>query len=246
MIKAAIAEGQRLIRESLATLVNGLKGCEVVGVSATGESAIKLVKEHQPHVLLMDMLLPGFGGLEVLQRIAAADLRTETIVLGSVTKAVMPTQMLQAGAKSFLTKGVSSEELGHAIRKVFAGQRYVSEFIAQRILNASLGYSESNLIAKLTRREFQVLLMLLDCQKVNEIARSLHLSPKTVNSYRYRLFEKLDVKSNVELVLFAVKNGIPTPGFDTEEVSRRRRPLKTTPTMAVAEGDKVFLVSDSE
>ena len=69
MIKVAIAEGQRLIRESLATLVNGLKGCEVVGVSATGESAIKLVKEHQPHVLLMDMLLPGFGGLEVLQRI---------------------------------------------------------------------------------------------------------------------------------------------------------------------------------
>ena len=157
----------------------------------------------------------------------------------------MPTQMLQAGAKSFLTKGVSLEELDLAIRKVFAGKRYVCEFIAQRILNASLGYSESNRFTKLTRREFQVLLMLLDCQKVNEIAQSLHLSPKTVNSYRYRLFDKLDVKSNVELVLFAVKHGIPTPSFDSEEVLRQS-PVKNASAMVVAEEDTVFLMSDSD
>lgn len=245
MIKVVIAEGQRLIRESLATLVGGLRNCKVVGVCASGEAAIKLAKQHDPHVLLMDMLLPGFGALEVLQRIAAADLKTSTIVLGNVTKVVMPTQMLQAGAKSFLTKGVSSEELDHAIRKVFAGKRYVCEFIAQRILNASLGHGESNRITKLTRREFQVLLMLLDCQKVNEIAQSLHLSPKTVNSYRYRLFDKLDVKSNVELVLFAVKHGIPTPSFDSEEVLRQS-PVKNASAMVVAEEDTVFLMSDSD
>ena len=87
--------------------------------------------------------------------------------------------------------------------------------------------------------------MLLDCQKVNEIAQSLHLSPKTVNSYRYRLFDKLDVKSNVELVLFAVKHGIPTPSFDSEEVLRQS-PVKNASAMVVAEEDTVFLMSDSD
>ena len=119
MINVAIAERQRLIRESLATLVNGLKGCQVVGVCATGEAAIKLAKQQNPDVSLIDMLLPGVGALEVVQRIAVADLRTRTIVLGNVTKAITPIQMLQAGALSFLTQSISSEELGHAIQKVF-------------------------------------------------------------------------------------------------------------------------------
>ena len=245
MINVAIADRQRLIRESLATLVSGLKGCQVVGLCATGETAIKLVKQHKPDILLMDMLLPGVGALEVLQRIAASDLRTRSIVIGNVTKAVLPTQMLQAGALSFLTPRVSSEELDHAIRKVFSGQRYLCEFIGQRMLNASLGYSENSRITKLTRREFQVLLMLLDCQQVNEIARSLHLSPKTVNSYRYRLFKKLSVKSNVELVLLAVKSGIPAPSFDSEEVLRQS-PVNRASLMLVAEEDTVFLSSDPD
>ena len=111
MIKVAIAERQRLIRESLATLVNSLKGCQVVGVCATGEAAIKLAKQENPDIFLIDMLLPGVGALEVLQRIAVADLRTRTIVLGNVTRAIMPTQMLQAGALSFLTQGISQRSL---------------------------------------------------------------------------------------------------------------------------------------
>ena len=87
--------------------------------------------------------------------------------------------------------------------------------------------------------------MLLDCQRVGEIARLLHLSPKTVNSYRYRLFEKLGVSSNVELVLFAVKNGIPPPSFDSEEILQKG-PDKRASVMLVAEEDTVFLTSDSD
>lgn len=210
MKRVLIAEGQRLVREGLAKLVTGLPDCKVVGMCATGEETVQKLKEHEPNVLVMDMLIPGFGGLEVLQRIESAHLKTRVIVLGNVSKAVMPTQMLQAGAHAFLTKSVSTDELSHAIRKVFAGQRYVSEFIAQRLLNASLGYNEQSRIGRLTRREFQVMVMLLDCLRVNQIAKALHLSPKTVNSYRYRIFDKLDVSGNVEMALFAIKNGIPT------------------------------------
>ena len=117
--------------------------------------------------------------------------------MGNVSKAVMPTQMLQAGAYAFLTKSVSTFELSHAIRKVFAGRRYVSEFIAERILNASLGSNEQSRIGTLRRRKFQVMVMLLDCLRVNQIAKALDLSPKTVNSYRYRIFDKLDVSGKV-------------------------------------------------
>ena len=129
--------------------------------------------------------------------------------------------------------------------RFFCGQRYVCEFVAQKMLNTSLGYSETSQIAKLTRREFQVLLMLLDCQRVSEIARLLHLSLRTVNSYRYRLFEKLGVSSNVELVLLAVKNGIPAPSFDSEEVLQKSLDKRAS-LMLVAEEDTVFLSSDSD
>jgi len=129
-------------------------------------------------------------------------------------------------------------ELNHAIRKVFFGRRYVCESIAQCLLSASLGYGENNLIGKLTRREFQVLLMLLDCQRVNKIAQSLHLSPKTVNSYRYRIFDKLGVTSNVEMVLFAVKNGILTPSIERETTQPRSD--KDEQSLLVAEEDGFF------
>ena len=105
MKKVLIAEGQRLVRESLAKLVAGFPDCEVVGLCASGEETVQKIKELEPNVLLMDMLIPGFGGLEVLQRIESGHLKTRVIILGNVSKAVMPTQMLQAGAHAFLTKG---------------------------------------------------------------------------------------------------------------------------------------------
>ena len=103
MKRVLIAEGQRLVREGLAKLVTGLPACKVVGMCATGEETVQKLKEHEPNVLVMDMLIPGFGGLEVLQRIESAHLKTRVIVLGNVSKAVMPTHMLQAGAHAFLT-----------------------------------------------------------------------------------------------------------------------------------------------
>ena len=90
MKRVLIAEGQRLVREGLAKLVTGLPDCKVVGMCATGEETVQKLKEHEPNVLVMDMLIPGFGGLEVLQRIESAHLRTRVIVLGNVSKAVMP------------------------------------------------------------------------------------------------------------------------------------------------------------
>jgi two-component system invasion response regulator UvrY len=238
MMRVVISEGQRLVCESLAKLVGDLPDCEVIGICGSGEETVKLIKKLEPNLLLMDMLIPGFGALEVLQRIETGHLKTRVLILGNVTKAIMPTQMLQAGAQAFLTKGVSAEELTHAIRKVYTGRRYVSEFIAQRLLNASLGYNEQSRISKLTRREFQVLLMLLDCQRVVQIARSLHLSPKTVNSYRYRIFDKLGVSSNVEMVLFAIKNGIPTRSFESE--FDRVKSQEDEGLLFVAEDDALF------
>ena len=238
MIKVLISEGQRLTRESLVKLVEDLPSCEVVGQTATGEETVKLSKSLQPNVLIMDMLIPGFGALEVLQRIETARLKTRVIILGNVNKATMPTQMLQAGALAFLTKSVSGKELNYAIRRAFVGQRYVSEYIAQQLLSVSLGYNEQSRVSKLTRREFQVVLMLLDCQRVNQIAQSLHLSPKTVNSYRYRIFDKLGVTSNVELVLFAIRNGIPTGSVNGKAL--RAKSTEGEQATYVAEDDAFF------
>ena len=223
MKKVLIAEGQRLVRESLAKLVVIFPTVKSWGLCASGEETVQKIKEPEPNVLLMDMLIPRFWWSRGLRRIEFMGISNRVIILGNVSKAVMPTQMLQAGAHAFLTKGVSTDELNHAIRKVFAGRRYVSEFIAQRLLNASLGYNEQNRIARLTRREFQIMLMLLDCLKVNQIAKALHLSPKTVNSYRYRIFDKLDVSGNVEMVLFAIKKWDPDTQLESRSFGRDSR-----------------------
>ena len=120
-----------------------------------------------------------------------------------------PTRLLQAGAAGYLTKGAGLEEMVQAIRMVFAGQRFISAQIAQQLALKSFQPQSSNSpFDLLSEREIQIALMIAGCQKVQSISDKLCLSPKTVNTYRYRIFEKLSITSDVELALLAVRHGM--------------------------------------
>jgi len=211
MMRVVIADGQALVRKGFVALLNGLSNVHVVGEAATGEQAIAVTRTERPDILLVEVVLPGMGGLEVTQRVTQHDNSPAVIALTACSEPPFPAQMLKAGASGYLTKGVELNELELALRRVFTGRRYVCNDIAQDL--ASYAYNEhmENPFAAVSHREMQITLMVVGCQKVSEISLNLHLSPKTVNSYRYRIFDKLNISSDVELALMAVQHGMVSP-----------------------------------
>ena len=184
-------------------------GVHVVGQAESGEEAIKKARELKPDVVLMDVKMPGIGGLEATRRLLRSHEDIKVIAVTICEEDPFPTRLLQAGAAGYLTKGAALDEMIQAIRMVFAGQRYISPQIAQQLaLKSFQPKVNGSPFDLLSEREIQIALMIANCQKVQTISDKLCLSPKTVNTYRYRIYEKLDITSDVELALLAVRHGM--------------------------------------
>jgi two-component system invasion response regulator UvrY len=218
MIRVMLVDDHRLFRMCLRKMLEGFKGIEVVGEAESGEDAVAVARELRPNVILMDLLMPGIGGLEAIRRVVRMDLDIRIVVLSACEEPPFPVQALKAGAAGYLTKGVGAEELHTAIRRVFLGKRYLGAEIAQTLAACAWEEQEGGPFDSLSNREMQIMMMVVNCHKVSDISSSLHLSPKTVNSYRYRIFEKLNVSSDVELALLAARYGMvgfgPAPGLN--------------------------------
>ncbi len=193
-------------------MLSDVSGITVVGEACSGEEAVKIAREKRPHVVLMDIRMPGIGGLEATRRIAHHNPEIKVIALTIYESEPFPTKLLQAGASGYLTKGALLDEMVLAIRTVHAGNRYLGPEIAQQMALKSLAETEQSPFAQLSERELQVMIMITAGQNVQMIAEKLCVAPKTINSYRYRIFEKLHVESDVELTLLAMRHGI----LDTE------------------------------
>ncbi len=187
-----------------------VKAIQIVGEAASGEEAVTLVREHRPNVVLMDLLMPGIGGIEATRRIQLMKLDTKVLIVTGCVENPFPMQALRAGATGYLSKSVTAEELITAIKKAFVGKRYLSQEVAHNLALCAFDENSESPFDQLSGREMQIMMMVVNCHKVNEISSNLHLSPKTVNSYRYRIFEKLNVSSDVELALMAVRHGMVT------------------------------------
>ena len=219
MIKILIVDDHRLFRMGLAKMLVESRGFRVIAEAEHPEQAVNLARTLRPNVVLMDILMPGIGGLEAISRIRRMDRDIRVIALTACTTNPYPVQALRSGATGYLTKGVSPEELRMAIRRVYAGKRYLCADIAQQLAVKVFDADQESPFDRLSGREMQIMLMIVNCHKVSEISADLHLSPKTVNSYRYRIFEKLGVSNDVELALFAVRYGMAQP----EPVGRSER-----------------------
>jgi DNA-binding NarL/FixJ family response regulator len=208
MIRVMIVDDHRLVRVALSAMLADARGMEVVGQADSGEEAMVLARELAPNVVLMDLRMPGIGGLEATRRLLRADPGIRVVVVTACSDDPFPAQAIKAGAAGFLTKGASRDELVGAIRKVFLGQRCMSHHVAQHLALKSFEDTSACPFDHLSNREMQIAMMVVDCQRVQKISTDLHLSPKTVNSYRYRIFDKLKVRSDVELALLAARHGM--------------------------------------
>jgi DNA-binding NarL/FixJ family response regulator len=152
--------------------------------------------------------MPGIGGLEATRKITARDPGIKVIAVSAWDDDPLPSRLLQAGASGYVAKGAPFDDVVKAIRKVMAGQRYLSAGVAEQMALKQFDNGAASPFEKLSERELQIAIMVVSCEKVQDISDKLHLSSKTVNSYRYRLFEKLGINSDVELTYLAIKHGL--------------------------------------
>jgi two-component system invasion response regulator UvrY len=208
LIKVLIVDDHALVRMGICRLLNDLPDMSVVGDADSGDAALTLVKTQKPDVVLLDMKMPGMDGWEVIRRLKKTNPNVKIIAVTALTNNTLPTRILQLGAVGYLTKESGAEEMVSAIRKVYKGERYLSAEIAQQIAISSLESSGETIFEKLSEREMQVMMMVTSGMTVQEVSDTLFLSTKTVNGYRYRIFEKLAVKNDVELTYLALKHQI--------------------------------------
>lgn len=204
MIRVLIVDDHILVRTGIERILEDAEGIKVIGTAADGEEAILKARELDPDIILMDVKMPGIGGVEATRKITRLKPNTSIIGLTASGDETFLQRMLQVGAKGYLTKGNSHEEVVRAINLVANGQFYVDPTLASGMLVRDP--LNANPFTQLSEREMQVTLMLVSCQKVQEIADSLFVSPRTINTYRYRIFEKLAVRNDVELTHLAIRH----------------------------------------
>lgn len=208
MIKILLVDDHELVRTGVKKILNEVKGFKVIDECETGEDAIKFCRQTEPDVILMDMDMPGMGGLEATKKILRFSPEVKVLVLTAHTEDPFPTKVMQIGAAGYLTKGAAPNEMINAIRAVNSGQRYLPAEIAQKMALSQFKSAEENPFSELSDRELQIMLMITRGKKVPDISEDLHLSTKTINSYRYRMFEKLGVENDVELTHLAIRHGM--------------------------------------
>ncbi len=207
MIKVLLVDDHELVRTGIRRLIDDINGLEVVGEVETGEGAIDFAQNEHVDVVLMDLNMPGIGGMEATRRLIVKDKHLKIIVVTIHDSEPFPQQLFKAGAMGYLTKGCNIDEIVHAIKEVFYGRRYVGVDIAQKMA-MMIQPDEDNPFDKLSQREMQVMMMSMQGMKGQQISAQLNLSPKTISTYRYRLFDKLRVSNDVELTRLAMQYGL--------------------------------------
>lgn len=207
MIKVLLVDDHELVRTGIRRLLSDVPGIDVYAEATSGEEAIGMIRQKRPDVVLMDISMPGMGGLEATRRLTQSHPDLKVIILTVHTDDPFPGQLLKAGAMGYLSKGGSINEMIEAIKTVHQGQRFISPAVAQSLALSLLPGTESP-FEKLSQRELQVMMMLIQGDKMSDIAEKLCLSPKTISTYRYRLYDKLGVSNEAELTKLAMHHGM--------------------------------------
>lgn len=224
-IKVMIVDDHCLFRYGVARLIEDESDIVVVGHAESGEGALILLQTVAVDVVLMDVKMPGIGGIEAAQLIKQLHPKVRVIGMSSIDVGVIPSRMLSAGAWAFITKNVPVAELMQAIRLVKEGKHYITSSVAITLATDPFNKGKKVLFEKLSKRELQIAMALSDGNKVSSVAERLKLSPKTVYTYRYRIFEKLGIKNDVELTILAMKHGICDTSEDYMDYDKRRQSL---------------------
>ncbi|MGD9506361.1 MAG: response regulator [Syntrophobacteraceae bacterium] len=209
MIRVLLADDHSIVRAGLRRIIEDSGDITVVAEASDGREAIQKTHETQPDVVVVDISMPGLDGLEVISQVLAHYPKLPILVLTMHEEEQYIIRVFGAGAMGYITKRSAPEQLVTAIRKVHAGGRYLSDSAAEFLaLHVAKGAPGRSLLDALSNREIQVLRRLAIGQTTREIAEAYNISTKTVDTYRFRLLRKLNLRNNAELLRFAIQNGL--------------------------------------
>lgn len=211
MIRLMIVDDHELLRLGLRQIFSEFHDIEVVAEAGEGDAAIRLCREVRPDVVVLDVSLPGLSGFELTRRLRMGKPAVTVLALSVHDTSPFPERMMEAGASGYLSKGCSVSELVQAVRTVARGGRHIGSSIAQKMILNSMDGQNGTPFDNLSAREMEVLMLLSEGHRLSEIADAMHLSPKTVATYKYRIFEKLETRNDVEVTRLAMRYGIGAP-----------------------------------
>ena len=208
MFKIMIADDHAVVRRGLRQIINDEPDFEVVGEAVNGQEVLSMIEENNCDVLVLDITMPDKNGLVVLQETKALHPQLPVLILSMHPEDQFAMRALKLGASGYLTKESAPEELVGAIRKVISGAKYISSTLADQLV-AEIGAPEPRpMPERLSEREFQVLRQIAQGRTIGQIAETMALSVKTISTYRTRLLLKMKMKTNAELVRYAVQHGL--------------------------------------
>jgi two-component system invasion response regulator UvrY len=207
MIKIILADDHCLVRTGLKRLLDDVGSMTVVGEADNGRDAITLVQKLQPDVAILDINMPKLNGLETTEILHRDFPALKILIVSMHSDDLFPQRLFKAGANAYLTKDSGIQEIIHAITEVMESRNYICTEVAQKLALVTIGQCKASPFVNLSKRELQVLGLMVKGLKVSDISDDLNLSPKTVSTYRYRLLAKLDVQNDMELAKLAMQHG---------------------------------------
>jgi two-component system, NarL family, invasion response regulator UvrY len=207
-MRILIADDHSVVREGLKQCVKTLDEVRLIDEAVDGNDAWTKIKDGSYDLVILDVSMPGMSGLEVLQKIKDRNLQTHILILSVHPQEQYAIQAFKLGASGYISKDNAFDELTVAIKKIASGGRYIGRAFAEKLAFSGFDPSEKLSHEKLSGREFQVMLMLAKGKSVTEIAKDIFISDKTVSTYRTRILEKMGMKKNAELTIYAIKNNL--------------------------------------
>lgn len=209
-IRVMLVDDHAVVRRGYRTLIEEHGNIEVVCEAANADAAYQLYKSKTPDVVIMDISMPGRGGIDAIRQIRQWDPSSRTLVFSMHANAAYALQAFRAGAKGYVTKSSDPELLIAAIESVARNKTALCAEISEALATSRL-QEDSNAFEALSPREFEILRLILDAKSTEEIAEALHLAPKTVGNYHYAIKSKLGVASDIDLVYFCMRRGLIAP-----------------------------------
>ncbi len=209
MPKFIIADDQVMIREGLRSIISQIANWQVIGEAGDGFDLLPLVEKLVPDIVILDINMPNIGGIENIERMQKLDKKPIILVLSAREDESSVSQAIRSGAKGYLSKSSSKQEIEFAIYALLKGQTYVTPSVTNALLSSSGKHPiVVNPLSALTTREREIMKLLCEGNHNREVAKLLHISPRTIDSHRANIMKKLGISTNAELVQMAIKSGL--------------------------------------
>ncbi|MEP0860509.1 MAG: response regulator transcription factor [Ignavibacterium sp.] len=207
-LKVYLADDHLLIREGLKKILSSEKNFTIVGESGDPDEVLDFINDNEVDILILDLNMPGRSGLDILKHIKNIKPEVKVLILSMYSEDQFGERTIKAGASGYITKESASEELLNALHKIAKGGNYVSPAFAEKLLFRKQNIPDKKPHEILSDREFQIMILLAKGKTQVEISNELVLSSSTVNTYRSRILEKLNLKSNAEIIRYAIQNNL--------------------------------------